>query len=37
MYGRERIFKPDWKKIFEPEDVKAQVRAIVEGQIKPKE
>jgi hypothetical protein len=29
--ARERIMQPDWKKVFEPEDVMAQVRAIVAG------
>ncbi|MCX8157266.1 MAG: NAD(P)-binding domain-containing protein [Verrucomicrobiae bacterium] len=36
-YGQQRIFQPDWKKVFEPEDVRAQVRAIVEGQFKPQD
>ncbi|MGV3616573.1 MAG: phosphogluconate dehydrogenase C-terminal domain-containing protein [Fimbriimonas sp.] len=30
-YGRERILREDWKKVFEPESVKEQVTAIVEG------
>ena len=30
-YGRERILQPDWKKVFEPESVKEQVTAIVNG------
>ena len=30
-YGRERIVRPDWKAVFEPESVKEQVRAIVRG------
>ncbi len=34
-YGRQRVLQPDWKKVFEPESVKEQVRAIVEGKIKP--
>lgn len=34
-YGRQQIFQPDWKKVFEPDDVQAQVRAIVEGQFQP--
>jgi hypothetical protein len=25
------IFQPDWKRVFEPEDVMEQVKAIVEG------
>ncbi len=34
-FGRQRVLQPDWKKVFEPESVKEQVRAIVEGKIKP--
>jgi hypothetical protein len=30
-YGRERVLQPDWKKVFEPESVKEQVTAIVNG------
>lgn len=30
-YGRRQVLQPDWKKVFEPDNVKAQVRAIVEG------
>jgi ketol-acid reductoisomerase len=30
-YGRNQIVQPDWKKVFEPESVKEQVTAIVEG------
>ena len=30
-YGQREILKPDWKKLFEPASVKAQVRMIVEG------
>lgn len=30
-YGRKRIFQPDWKRVFEPESVKEQVQAIVQG------
>lgn len=30
-YGRERLIRPDWKKLFEPESVKDQVKAIVRG------
>ena len=33
-FGRERILQPDWKKVFEPESVKEQVKAIVEGKFK---
>jgi D-apionate oxidoisomerase len=29
--ARERIFQPDWKKVFEPENVMAEVRAITQG------
>ena len=29
--AKRSIFQPDWKKVFEPENVVAQVRAIVEG------
>ncbi|MBI4324885.1 MAG: semialdehyde dehydrogenase [Chloroflexi bacterium] len=32
-FGRRRIFQPDWKLVFEPESVKEQVRAIVEGKL----
>ncbi len=34
-YGRQRVLKPDWKKVFEPESVKEQVKAIVSGQLPP--
>jgi len=34
-YGRERILKPDWRKLFEPASVREQVRAIVSGETKP--
>jgi D-apionate oxidoisomerase len=30
-YGRERVLQPDWKKVFEPDSVKEQVTAIVNG------
>ena len=30
-HGRHLLFKPDWKRVFEPESVKEQVRAIVTG------
>jgi hypothetical protein len=29
--AKQEIFQPDWKKVFEPEDVMAQVEAIVSG------
>ncbi len=29
--GREKLFQPDWKKLFDPESVKQQVDAIVRG------
>jgi D-apionate oxidoisomerase len=29
--ARDRLFQPDWKKVFEPEDVLAQVKAITQG------
>jgi len=32
-YGRRRLFRPDWKQIFEPESVKEQVRMIVTGKL----
>jgi hypothetical protein len=34
-YGRRHLLKPDWKKLFEPESVKEQVRTIVSGQLPP--
>jgi hypothetical protein len=34
--AKERIFQPDWKKIFEPEDVTAQVKAITGGRAAPR-
>lgn len=30
-HGRRLLFKPDWKRVFEPESVKEQVTAIVRG------
>ena len=30
-HGRQMVFREDWKKVFEPESVKAQVKAIVAG------
>ena len=32
-YGRERVLRSDWKKVFEPESVKEQVKVIVSGQL----
>jgi D-apionate oxidoisomerase len=29
--ARERIFQPDWKEVFEPQNVMAEVRAITQG------
>jgi hypothetical protein len=29
--GKRLIFRPDWKKVFEPESIREQVRAIVRG------
>jgi len=34
-YGKQRILRPDWKKVFEPERVKEQVKAIVTGVLPP--
>ncbi len=34
-YGARELLKPDWKKLFDPESVKAQVRMIVEGKLPP--
>ncbi|MBM3878439.1 MAG: semialdehyde dehydrogenase [Verrucomicrobia bacterium] len=34
-YGRRHLLKPDWKRLFEPESVKEQVRTIVSGQLPP--
>jgi hypothetical protein len=36
-HGKHYLFKPDWKRIFEPEMVKAQVDAIVKGTPPPAE
>jgi hypothetical protein len=30
-HGKKRLFRPDWKQVFEPESVKEQVKAIVRG------
>jgi hypothetical protein len=35
QYGRERLLRPDWKKVFEPESVREQVRTIVSGSLPP--
>jgi D-apionate oxidoisomerase len=32
-FGRDRILRPDWKQVFEPESVKEQVKAIVTGAL----
>ena len=29
--AKERIFRPDWKRVFEPENVMAEVKAITQG------
>jgi hypothetical protein len=34
-FGRQRLFRPDWRKVFEPDSVKEQVKAIVEGKFNP--
>ena len=34
-YGRERVLQADWKKVFEPESVKEQVKVIVSGRLPP--
>ncbi|MHB8521065.1 MAG: phosphogluconate dehydrogenase C-terminal domain-containing protein [Limisphaerales bacterium] len=34
-YGRQRLFRPDWKKLFEPESVKEQVQTIISGTMPP--
>jgi hypothetical protein len=34
-FGRRHLIQPNWKKLFEPESVKAQVRAIVHGALPP--
>ncbi len=30
-YGKKSVFRPDWKRVFDPENVLAQVKAIVRG------
>jgi D-apionate oxidoisomerase len=32
-YGKQRIIQPDWKKVFEPESIREQVRTIVNGEL----
>ena len=32
-YGRTRVLNADWKKVFEPDSVKEQVKVIVSGQL----
>lgn len=32
-FGAQHLLKPDWKKLFEPDSVQQQVRAIVSGKI----
>ncbi len=32
-FGRRQVLRPDWKKVFEPESVKEQVKAIVTGTL----
>jgi hypothetical protein len=34
-FGRQRLLRPDWKKVFEPASVKEQVKAIVAGALPP--
>ena len=36
-HGKHLLFKPDWKRVFEPESVKEQVTAIVRGTPPPQE
>jgi D-apionate oxidoisomerase len=36
-HGKRYLFKPDWKRVFEPEEVKKQVEAIVNGTPPPAE
>jgi len=35
-YGRPALLQADWKKLFEPESVREQVRLIVSGQLPPR-
>jgi D-apionate oxidoisomerase len=32
-FGRQHLLKPDWKKLFEPESVRQQVRTIIAGKL----
>jgi hypothetical protein len=32
-YGRQRLLQPEWKKVFDPDRVREQVRAIVRGEL----
>ena len=34
-FGRQRVLQPDWKRVFEPDSVMEQVRAIVAGTVPP--
>lgn len=34
-YGRQRVLRPDWKRVFEPDSVREQVQTIVSGQLPP--
>jgi D-apionate oxidoisomerase len=34
-FGRQRVLRPDWKKVFEPASVTEQVKAIVAGTLPP--
>ena len=34
-YGRQRVLQAGWKRVFEPESVREQVRVIVSGQLPP--
>jgi len=34
-YGRQRVLRPDWKKVFEPSSVLEQVKVIVSGALPP--
>jgi hypothetical protein len=34
-YGAQRLLRPDWKRVFEPDQVRAQVRAITSGKLPP--
>jgi D-apionate oxidoisomerase len=34
-YGRQRVLQPDWRKVFEPESVREQVKTIVTGVLPP--